>query len=634
MIAAAGVLFRAPDGRVLLLRRAGDGDHAGEWALPGGGIEAGETPEEAAEREVREEIGAAPHGALRLWTRRIKDGVDFTTFAADVAAPFDPTLNDEHDGAVWTLPANAPAPLHPGVVVALARGDMDELGIARAMAAGDLASPQVYGGFFLWKIRITGTGIAWRGAHKDESGKIIREKEFCWRDSSIYLAPDFLARCNGLPVTLIHSEGRTNSEEWSRRAVGTIFLPFVEADECWAIAKVYDESANVILLQGPFSTSPAVFFFGATTAGTKLTLRDGTKLLIENIPALLDAIVLVPAGVWDKGGPATGVQNDLLPSPTTEEPVVMAEETTTEGRDDAALNTKLDAILDSLKGAHSRMDAMDAARKDAATAEEEEKAAREAMEKGEEEARTRQDAARKDRFAPRHDAETDEAHRARMDADEAAMCDALEKGGEDHDKAMDAAKRARKDAETEEEKRALEKANEAREDKARKDAEAARADSAGADALKRQVEDLQRMVRGLTTETPVAERDALARAQARADGIAGLFGERALPPMLGEGSVAYRKRVLASFQKHSQRLGTFDLARLDATSLVPIEDLILADAADAARSPGRAAPGILIPITTREGGRDVTRFTGDISAFMAPFMSGATVGRILRPAKN
>ena len=615
MIAAAGVLFRAPDGRVLLLRRAGDGDHAGEWALPGGGIEAGETPEEAAEREVREEIGAAPHGALRLWTRRIKDGVDFTTFAADVAAPFDPSLNDEHDGAVWTLPANAPAPLHPGVVVALARGDMDELGIARAMVAEDLASPQQYGNVWLFALRITGTGAAYREGRN----------EHVWRDSSLYLNDDFLARAAGLPVIFEHPKtGMLDTQEYADRNVGTIMLPYIKGDEVWGIAKILDQPTAEILCEKQLSTSPGVVLRDAA-AGT-IGLDDGSTLLIEGKPAVLDHVALCAAGVWDRGGNPSGVDIKGVP--------LMAEETTTEGRDDAALNTKLDAILDSLKGAHSRMDAMDAARKDAATAEEEEKAAREAMEKGEEEARTRQDAARKDRFAPRHDAEEDGAYRARMDADEAAMCDALEKGGEDHDKAMDAAKRARKDAETEEEKRALEKANEAREDKARKDAEAARADSAGADALKRQVEDLQRMVKGLTTETPVAERDALARAQARADGIAGLFGERALPPMLGEGSVAYRKRVLASFQKHSQRLGTFDLARLDATSLVPIEDLILADAADAARSPSRAAPGILIPITTREGGRDVTRFTGDISAFMAPFMCGATVGRILRPTKN
>jgi len=69
---------------------------------------------------------------------------------------------------------------------------------------------------------------------------------------------------------------------------------------------------------------------------------------------------------------------------------------------------------------------------------------------------------------------------------------------------------------------------------------------------------------------------------------------------------------------------------MDAATLAPVEDLILADAASAARDPRRAAPGQLIPITTREGGRDVTRFIVDIATTFAPFMAGGTVARIVR----
>ena len=43
---------------VLLTRRAGNlRSHSGQWALPGGRIDAGETPEEAALREMLEEVG-------------------------------------------------------------------------------------------------------------------------------------------------------------------------------------------------------------------------------------------------------------------------------------------------------------------------------------------------------------------------------------------------------------------------------------------------------------------------------------------------------------------------------------------------------------------------------------------------
>lgn len=43
---------------ILLTKRAvGLRKHAGQWALPGGGIDAGESPEEAALRELQEEVG-------------------------------------------------------------------------------------------------------------------------------------------------------------------------------------------------------------------------------------------------------------------------------------------------------------------------------------------------------------------------------------------------------------------------------------------------------------------------------------------------------------------------------------------------------------------------------------------------
>lgn len=55
---AAGVLPFLPDGRVLMVRqhRYVTGENH-RWEMPTGGIRAGETPEEGAQRELREEIG-------------------------------------------------------------------------------------------------------------------------------------------------------------------------------------------------------------------------------------------------------------------------------------------------------------------------------------------------------------------------------------------------------------------------------------------------------------------------------------------------------------------------------------------------------------------------------------------------
>jgi len=55
-IVCAGAVVRDQDGRLLLIRRA----HApsmGLWSVPGGRVEAGETPAQAAAREVLEETG-------------------------------------------------------------------------------------------------------------------------------------------------------------------------------------------------------------------------------------------------------------------------------------------------------------------------------------------------------------------------------------------------------------------------------------------------------------------------------------------------------------------------------------------------------------------------------------------------
>jgi 8-oxo-dGTP pyrophosphatase MutT (NUDIX family) len=293
---AAGVMLMADDGRVLLMRRTGR-DHAGEWAFPGGGVEESESPEGCARRETFEETAQRYAGKLSPWTRRIKDGVDFTTFIGE-SEQFVPRLNEEHDIFTWARPETALAtlPLHAGAAVALQRFDMDELGIAKAMVAGDLVSPQRYENLLLVALRITGTGAAYRAGID----------EYVWRDPSLYLNDEFLERCQGLTVIWEHPTKRMmNSKEFNRRVIGSVMIPYIKPEEreVWGIAKVYDGEAVDALSTEQWSTSPGVKL--KTSISQKL--EDGSKLLLEGDIRLLDHIAVCTLGVWDKSGPASGV---------------------------------------------------------------------------------------------------------------------------------------------------------------------------------------------------------------------------------------------------------------------------------------------------------------------------------------
>lgn len=123
-----------PQGDALFIRRAPDANHPNEWDFPGGRSDDGETPEETALRETREEIGALPYGQLTLMSS-VEDleGVDFVTFQMNVLRRFTPKLQrDEHTAFRWAPLANPPQPLHPGVKETI------ELA-ARGRAAQDMA---------------------------------------------------------------------------------------------------------------------------------------------------------------------------------------------------------------------------------------------------------------------------------------------------------------------------------------------------------------------------------------------------------------------------------------------------------------------------------------------------------------
>ncbi|KMJ45620.1 nucleoside triphosphatase [Xenorhabdus khoisanae] len=107
------------DGEFLLCKMASDrGVFPGQWALSGGGMEPGETMEEALRREIREELGEALEiTEVKPWAFRddvrVKTYPDGTTEEVYmiylifdcISANRDITFNEEFQEIVWVSPA-------------------------------------------------------------------------------------------------------------------------------------------------------------------------------------------------------------------------------------------------------------------------------------------------------------------------------------------------------------------------------------------------------------------------------------------------------------------------------------------------------------------------------------------------
>jgi 8-oxo-dGTP diphosphatase len=106
VVAAAGaVVFDEPGRRVLLVRR-GRAPSLGEWTLPGGRIEPGESPEAAVVRELREETGVEGRVVASLGVVAIaREGVTYSIheflLAPDPQSDAAPRPGDDAAAVRW-----------------------------------------------------------------------------------------------------------------------------------------------------------------------------------------------------------------------------------------------------------------------------------------------------------------------------------------------------------------------------------------------------------------------------------------------------------------------------------------------------------------------------------------------------
>jgi len=573
---ASGIMFVTGEGHTLLIRRgSGGGDYPNTWCVPGGHQKEGETLEEAARRETKEETGIDYKGKLEV----LHDDGQFCTYIARDVKKEEVKLNYESTGYDWCDPLCPPLPLHPGLEVAFKiASSKTETDVAQLMADNLIPSPQMYANIMLLAIRITGTGLAYRSS--------IGEN--VWRDPSLYLNDEFLKRCNGLMVIMDHPDSAVlTSKEFKNRAVGSIMLPYIKGDEVWGIAKIYDQDAVNEICEGEISTSPSVVFDN-TAGNTTLTTENGEPLLIEGVPFLLDHIAIVTKargsrGVWDKGGDATGV---LL---NNQEVSDMNDNTIAPKAD--AQGDKLDAVLAVLGDLAARMDAM-----------EKELPAPPLV--------TAADKKRKD---------DDSKHRKDDDDEEEEM--------------------AKKDDDDESESEAkaymMRKADKKRKDddsKKRKDAE-------GSDPKEHDHGEIKPDDEGMVEhpghmefkkddddeEEEAMRKDeeeaAMCDAQAKADSVYASFGKSASRPLKGEGLLSYRKRLLRGLQAYSDSYKSVNLASIKDAQLLNIaEKQIFNDALMAAKSPTMFAPDQLIEIHEKDrAGRTITKFKGAMEAWLGDF---------------
>ena len=123
-VPCAGALVHDDQGRLLVIRR-GRPPSEGLWSIPGGRVEPGESGQEAAAREVREETGLTVRvgnliGSVERPGRTVDEVYVIDDYAAEVVGDARPTAGDDASEARWVTRAELEnLPLTPGLLDAL-----------------------------------------------------------------------------------------------------------------------------------------------------------------------------------------------------------------------------------------------------------------------------------------------------------------------------------------------------------------------------------------------------------------------------------------------------------------------------------------------------------------------------------
>ena len=438
---------------------------------------------------------------------------------------------------------------------------MNELDIAKQIAAGEIESPQKCENMWLFALRITGTGVAYRD----------KLDEYVYRPPEEYLNPKFMERCAGLPVIWFHPDNKTellSSEEYGKRNIGSIMFAYKLGNEVWGIARIYDETAAKEMQETQLSTSPGVILSDSSLNKIKNNDRLD-KILIEGEASHIDHLAICLHGVWDKGGEPLGVSTQK--TVRTDSMDKIPEETAPE------MSAGEKAILGMMEQIMTRLTALESAEKKEASGHEE---AAESL---------------GDPEKAIDNAEDMERNKAQIDDDDCHSDDSKTKFADDDD--------------------------DEKSDKEKKEEEA----KIVADSLAKENKLLKSKIAAIEARLPVilndAELNQLSEAQARADSVAHAFGTKAPAPMMGERPLSYRKRVVEMFKKHSNDWKGIDLGKImDEATFGIAERAIYADATAVAQNPAYyEGDGLIENVQKLRGGGEISTFKGSPSAWMNQF---------------